>query len=77
MKTARELLMDGLKAMGADGLCNRDGQCGCGICDLAPLGDCINIEMCEAAKFIKPISDEHEYWDEYPDGYYTPIQEEQ
>ncbi len=38
MKTAKQLLIDGLKAMAADGLCNDEGDpfCGCGLDDLAP-----------------------------------------
>lgn len=38
MTTAKEILIAGLKAMGADGLFNGEGDpcCGCGLDDLAP-----------------------------------------
>lgn len=41
MKTVRQLLIDGLKAMGADGLYSLTGcdeTCGCGLDDLIPCG---------------------------------------
>ena len=51
MKTAREILIAGLKAMGADGLFWLDGDdvCGCGIDDLAPCENC-NLDRCVPAK---------------------------
>ncbi len=43
MITARDLLIQRLQAMGADGLATED--CGCGIDDLAPCGlDCLDCE---------------------------------
>ena len=47
MKTAKQLLIEGLEAMGADGLVNTnvgDPACGCGF-DM--LGDCGYIDLCE------------------------------
>lgn len=56
MKTAKQLLIEGLKAMGADGLCNCEGDpfCGCGLDDLAPCeascGGGISLDGCRPAK---------------------------
>lgn len=60
MTTAKEILIAGLKAMGADGLV--DGEidsegCGCGIDDLAPCCGCLigwmDLDDCKAAKLNK------------------------
>jgi hypothetical protein len=60
--------------MGADGLCNSDGECGCGIDDLAPC-DCINLSECVAAKWTIPKEGDWEYEnEEYRDGYYMAIE---
>ena len=67
----REMLIKQLKELGADGLC-RPG-CGCGIDDLAPCG-CIFIDICRAAKWVKPSPDDPDYWDECPDGYYRVME---
>ena len=47
MTTAREIMEITLRTMGADGLVNDDGECGCSLSDLMPcmnsvagLGDC-------------------------------------
>jgi hypothetical protein len=48
---AKDMLIQKLKEIGADGLWNGeiDEICGCGIDDLAPCDNC-NIWQCEAAK---------------------------
>lgn len=60
MMTAKQILIDGLKAMGADGLVNGEIDsegCGCGIDDLAPCCCCLdgwmNLDDCKAAKLNK------------------------
>ena len=68
---AREMLIKQLKELGADGLCSPG--CGCGIDDLAPC-DCIYLDLCRAAKWIKPEPDSADYWDEFPDGYYKVME---
>ena len=73
MITALSLLIKALQSVGADGLCNGDGQCGCDLDDLAPC-ECLNLEHCQAAKFIKPKSGDADYWDEWPDGYYKAVE---
>lgn len=70
---AGEIIESHLKSIGADGLCNRDMACGCGIGDLAPC-ECLNLEFCEPAKFIKPKKGDPEWWDEWPEGYYQAIE---
>ncbi len=51
---ARDILVEALKAMGADGLCNTDLECGCALDDLAPCYGtdygCLDIEKCVPAK---------------------------
>ena len=37
--TVETIVRDKLKELGADGLCLPDGECGCGLDDLAPCGD--------------------------------------
>lgn len=50
MTTAREILIKGLQAMGADGLVNGEIECGCGIDDLAPCCACLDgLTECRAA----------------------------
>lgn len=51
MTTAKDILIAGLKAIGADGLHMSDGEdsCGCGIDDLAPCCSYI-LDCCEPAK---------------------------
>ncbi len=52
-KTARDLLVEALKAMDADGLTS--GECGCGIDDLAPC--CENPMRCVPAR-LAPVPEE-------------------
>jgi hypothetical protein len=68
----KDIIEEKLKALGADGLCNSDEQCGCGVCDLAPC-ECLNLDECVAAKFIKPKKEEVDYMEEWPEGYYMAI----
>ena len=70
---AREMLIKQLQDLGADGLCNPEEGCGCGIDDLV-LCDCLNVDDCEAARWVKPKSDDADYWDEFPDGYYRVME---
>ena len=70
----REMLIKQLKELGADGLCYPKVRCGCGIDDLAPGWNCIDIDECKAAKWIVPKSDSVEYDDEFPDGYYKVME---
>ena len=69
--TVDNILEKALKDLGADGLCNSNGACGCGVDELAPC-ECLNLE-CIAAKWISPKEGDPEYWDEYPEGYYKAI----
>lgn len=69
---ARDMLIKQLQALGADGLCFPMDRCGCGIDDLAPC-DCMHIDECQAARWIKPKSDDSDYDDEFPEGYYKVI----
>ena len=50
MKNVNDLLRAALTEMGADGLCNPDHECGCGIEELSPCG-CVNLSECVAAKY--------------------------
>ena len=77
MKTARELLMDGLKAMGADGLCHPGVRCGCMLDDLAPGGyGCLNLEYCVAAKYFGPGDGDPLLVAENEGGYFMPVEEQ-
>lgn len=70
-----ELIKQSLTALGADGLCNPDQECGCGIEDLAPC-DNLNLQECVAAKWHIPKQGEPEYEDEvWRDGYYKALEE--
>ena len=70
---AREMLIKRLKELGADGLCNPGARCGCGIDDLAPGWNCIDIDECKAAKWIVPKMDSRDFDCEFPDGYYKEV----
>ena len=70
---AREMLIKQLRDLGADGLCYPGERCGCGIDDLAPGWNCIDIDKCKAARWIEPKSDSSEYDEEFPDGYYQEV----
>ncbi len=50
MTTVDDIIRTALVEMGADGLCNSDEECGCGIEDLDPC-ECINLSECVAAKY--------------------------
>ena len=56
MKTVKEILMDYLKAIGADGLAG--DECGCGLDDFAPCG-CCPFDCVPARKEIAPA--DHEF----------------
>lgn len=73
-KYSMRLLLDKILGdIGADGLCNPGSGCGCGAEDLAPC-DCLNLYCCIPARWVKPKSDDSDYWAEYPDGYYKAIE---
>lgn len=57
-----------LETLGADGLCNPDEECGCEIEDLAPCGDCLNLQDCKAAKWF-PEGDE-----DHPEGFFKVLE---
>jgi hypothetical protein len=74
MTTVDDIIRTALVEIGADGLCNPDEECGCGIEDLAPC-DCINLAVCVPAKWTIPKEDDVEYEDEeYRAGYYMAIE---
>ena len=62
---AREMLIKQLKELGADGLCCTG--CGCDIDDLAPGWNCIDIDECKAARWVKPNED-------FPEGYFKVME---
>ena len=70
--TPREMLQSALLSIGADGLCNLDMSCGCGLDDLAPCGNC-NLDECEAAHWVKPEDGDPTALEEFPEGYYSPV----
>lgn len=72
MTDTRALLQKALAGLGADGLCNLDEECGCGINDLAPC-DCLNLDECQAAKKMKSEPDSHEMF-AYGPEYYQVIE---
>jgi len=49
IKSLYKVIVDYLKEIGADGLCNPDAECGCDIDNLAPC-DCIDLQNCVPAK---------------------------
>jgi len=55
-KTVEDLLTEALKAMGADGLCTVNGECGCGLDDLAPCrapyACCVAAKRVEVSKMM-------------------------
>ena len=74
--TVADILKARLVELGADGLCNPDEACGCGIEALAPC-DCVNLQECQAAKWISPKPGEPGYQDEWPEGYFEVLPESQ
>ena len=73
MKTSLQLLSEALTAMGADGLCNPDEDCGCDIEELAPCEN-LNLSECKAAKWYKPARDSPEFDEDYSEGYYKVME---
>jgi len=63
MKNIRELVYEQLLAIGAEGLCNPDLECGCSIDDLMPCGE-PEIEYCVAAR---------RSFDSEKDDYFIPL----
>jgi hypothetical protein len=60
-----------LKTLGADGLCNSEGCCGCGADDLAPCSY-LNTQ-CKAARHITPNPGDPDYDNDFSEGYYQEI----
>lgn len=73
MKTVKQILLDHLKAIGADGLCGED--CGCGIDDLAPFNE-LCWKDCVPARFMPPEKCNPDELEDFPEGYYKPLQED-
>ena len=77
MTTARELLIKGLQAMGADGLCYPGVGCGCDLECLAPGGyGCLSLDYCVAAKYFSPENGDPKLIEENEGGYYAPMGEQ-
>lgn len=53
MTTAKEILITGLKAMGADGIYNYAIDCGCGVDNFIPRCDGCELHECVPAKLNK------------------------
>jgi len=51
MKTVREIVAEYLKKIGADGLCNPEKECGCGIDELFVCGE--DPTSCVPAVFVR------------------------
>lgn len=68
----KEIIIEKLKSMNCDGLCNPDFRCGCSIDNLMPLIPCFSLclETCKPAIYNK----DHEIFEEIQrdDKYYTP-----
>ena len=62
--TIREIIVEALKRFGADGVCNPEFSCGCGLDDLSPC-ESDSILMCEPAKrkiaTAEDVAEESEY----------------
>jgi len=71
-KTVEDLLTEALKAMGADGLCTIDGECGCGLDDLVPCR--APYACCVAAKRVEVSKNDDRYLEEYG-GAFIPMGE--
>ena len=77
MKTAKQLLIEGLKAMAADGLCYPGVGCGCMLDDLVPGGyGCLNLEHCVAAKYFGTKEGDPALIEENEGGYFVPMEEQ-
>lgn len=51
--TVREIVIEKLRALGADGLCNVQTECGCGGCDLDDVAPCDHFDFeCEPARKV-------------------------
>ncbi len=61
----KEIIICALKKDGFDGLCNGDGDCGCGIFDLVPCNE--DFSNCEPAYLIGETDFEDIYSTEKPE----------
>ena len=75
--TLREMLQYHLVRAGADGLCNPGCECGCPLDQLAPLGDCLDLDECVPARFVPPDAPgaDLNILQQWPEGYYVTIEE--
>ena len=62
MITAKDVLIKGLRAIGAEGLCS-PGECGCGFDDFVPCGH--DPLGCVPAKKAPVPEEEKDEWDEW------------
>lgn len=73
--TARRILQKAITEAGGNGLCNPGEDCGCGIDDMSPAIECLNLDECYIAKWVVPKLGEVEYENEdYRDGYYRVME---
>ena len=70
MITVRDILIERLLKMGADGLYRE--CCGCGIDDLAPCEQGAQLD-CVPARHIEVSPESHAEYKEYPNGYFVPL----
>lgn len=76
-QTPREMLVSALLSIGADGLVNPDGECGCPLVELDPFDGCLDLDGCRPARFVPPDSPgaDLDLLQQWPDGYYVAMDE--
>jgi hypothetical protein len=76
IQTPREIIQSALLSMGADGLCNPGCDCGCPLAELAPVGDCLDLDECMPARFVPPDAPgaDLNILQQWPEGYYVPME---
>ena len=74
--TIREMLQRHLSEIDADGLCNPGCECGCPLDQLAPLGDCLDLDECVPARFVPPDAPcaDLNILQQWPEGYYVVME---
>lgn len=75
--TVLESITQGLRQIGADGLCHTSTRCGCGLDDLAPcrewIGDCVPAKGISVAEALI-LGVKVEYEEDYPESViYIPL----
>lgn len=63
MKSVKEIVVDYLRKIGADGLCNPGSCCGCGLDDFVPCG--ADMADCVPAKRVPVPEEEQGDYDEW------------